>query len=151
MGPLTPSQIEVYNHNPRYVGIKLPNVSKPETLVKKYFGKLSKRALSFMKGVLKMDPTERMTSQDCLEHPYFEGLPARERDRAALTASQNIPVQIASAPHNNHFLSSTTLQKNQSRVELINDTQELHEAHLPSVEKKRFDMVWLLLLNRILL
>jgi serine/threonine protein kinase len=87
MGSLTSAQIEQYNRNPRYVGIKLPDVSKPETLVKRYFGKLSKRALSFIKGVLKMDPAERMTSLECLEHPYFEGLPLRERDRAMNAAA----------------------------------------------------------------
>lgn len=90
--------MEIYNHNPRFVGIKLPDMSKPETLVKRYFGKLSKRALSFMKGVLKMDPAERMTGAECLDHPYFEGLPQREQDRAekaaALAAANAVPTSI---------------------------------------------------------
>ena len=33
-----------------------------------------------------MDPAERLTGQDCLEHSYFEGLPERERDRLAAAA-----------------------------------------------------------------
>jgi cyclin-dependent kinase-like len=36
--------------------MKFPEILKPETLEKKYLGKLSKKALSFMKGLLKMDP-----------------------------------------------------------------------------------------------
>ena len=91
MGALTPTQLEQYNRNPRFVGIKLPYVSKPETLVKRYFGKLSKRALSFIKGVLKMDPAERLSGLECLEHPYFEGLPLRERDRAQAAAAAVTP------------------------------------------------------------
>ena len=55
LGPLTSRQDEVYNHNPRFVGIKMPDMSKPETLVKRYFGKLSKRALSFMKVYILID------------------------------------------------------------------------------------------------
>jgi hypothetical protein len=50
----------------------------------------------FDQGVLKMDPAERLTGQECLEHPYFEGLPMRERDRAAAAASAiHQPVRLA--------------------------------------------------------
>jgi cyclin-dependent kinase-like len=45
------------------VGLKFPDVSKPETLEKKYTGKLSKNALSLMIGLLKMDPAERFTGE----------------------------------------------------------------------------------------
>lgn len=46
--------------NPRYVGLKFPEIPKPETIERRYLGKLSKKALTFMKGLLKMDPKERM-------------------------------------------------------------------------------------------
>lgn len=58
--------------------MKFPEVNKPETLEKKYLGKLSKKALSFMKSLLRMDPTQRMSADEVLIHPYFEGL--REKD-----------------------------------------------------------------------
>jgi hypothetical protein len=49
-------------------------MSRPETLQKKYVGKISRRALSFMKTLLNMDPADRPTSHMCLLSPYFEGL-----------------------------------------------------------------------------
>lgn len=49
--------MESFNKNPRFVGFKFPDVSKPETLEKRYGGKLSRKALSLMIGLLKMDPS----------------------------------------------------------------------------------------------
>eukprot|EP00003_Mantamonas_plastica_P019213 TRINITY_DN3146_c0_g1_i3.p1 TRINITY_DN3146_c0_g1~~TRINITY_DN3146_c0_g1_i3.p1 ORF type:complete len:604 (+),score=185.96 TRINITY_DN3146_c0_g1_i3:781-2592(+) len=78
-GPLITEHLEMFLRNPRFVGLKFPDMSKPETLQRKYLGKLSKRALSLMNGLLQMDPKKRLTAEECLEHPYFEGL--RERDK----------------------------------------------------------------------
>ena len=55
-------------------GLKFPDMSRPETLQKKYVGKISRRALHFMKILLNMDPDDRPTSHMCLLSPYFEGL-----------------------------------------------------------------------------
>ena len=42
LGPLTSQQQELFNTNPRFIGYKFPsNISSPETLEKKYVGKLS--------------------------------------------------------------------------------------------------------------
>lgn len=57
LGTLTREQMESFNKNPRFVGFKFPDVSKPETLEKRYGGKLSRKALSLMIGLLKMDPS----------------------------------------------------------------------------------------------
>eukprot|EP00762_Andalucia_godoyi_P008503 ANDGO_05755.mRNA.1 Cell division control protein 2 homolog 3 len=74
LGPLTSEQMELFYRNPRFIGYKFPDMSKPETIEKKYFGKLTKKALHFIKGLLKKDPAERLSAGQCLEHPYFEGL-----------------------------------------------------------------------------
>lgn len=58
--------MESFNKNPRFVGFKFPDVSKPETLEKKYGGKLSRKALSLMIGLLKMDPSHRLTGEQAL-------------------------------------------------------------------------------------
>jgi cyclin-dependent kinase-like len=63
LGPLTQEQKESFNKNPRFVGLKFPEIAKPETLEKKYTGKLSTNALSLMIGLLKMDPAERLTGE----------------------------------------------------------------------------------------
>jgi cyclin-dependent kinase-like len=49
-------------------------VNNPETLEKRYIGKLSKKALSVMKGMLDMEPSSRYTALDCLADPFFDGL-----------------------------------------------------------------------------
>lgn len=48
LGKLTDEQYEMFSKNPRFLGLKFPNVKKPETLEKRYVGKMSKKALSFM-------------------------------------------------------------------------------------------------------
>jgi len=92
MGPLTPSQNEMFLRNPRFVGLKFPDMTRPETLEKRYSGKMSKRALSFMKGLLRMDPAERLTGSAALEHPYFDGLRAEVDDKGISDAQKRASV-----------------------------------------------------------
>lgn len=54
--------MELFYKNPRFLGMKFPDVPKPETLERRYLGKLSKKGLSFMKSLLKMDPNDRLTT-----------------------------------------------------------------------------------------
>lgn len=63
--------------NPRFAGLKFPDMSRPETLQKKYVGKLSKRALQLMKWLLCMEPSERPSAEQTLQHAYFEALDKR--------------------------------------------------------------------------
>lgn len=75
MGPLIQNQSELFQTNPRFVGYKFPDsILKPETLEKRYVGKLSKKALSLMNGMLMMDPEERYTALDCLADPLFDNI-----------------------------------------------------------------------------
>lgn len=52
--------------------MKFPEINKPETLEKKFVAKLPKKALLFLKTLLKMDPLERPTPLKALEHNYFD-------------------------------------------------------------------------------
>lgn len=74
MGALTPLQQEQFAKNPRFIGFKFPDVTKPETVEKKYSGKLSKEGLDLMQGLLQMDPNDRLTAKQALMHPFFDGL-----------------------------------------------------------------------------
>ena len=53
LGNLPEDQVEMFYKNPLYNGNKLLDVQKPETLEKRYMGKLSKVAINFMKGFSK--------------------------------------------------------------------------------------------------
>lgn len=51
--------------------MRFPEIPKPETLERRYLGKLTKKALSFLKSLLKMDPAERLTTSLALQHQYL--------------------------------------------------------------------------------
>ncbi|KAA6398949.1 MAG: putative Cyclin-dependent kinase 2 [Streblomastix strix] len=106
MGNLTDEQKSLYSRNSAFSEFKLPlfeqqsgnsnkqsqsSLLKPETLDRKYFGKMSRRALHFMKSLIKMDPSDRLTAEQCLRHPYFEGLEQANPDLMH-TISRNVPV-----------------------------------------------------------
>jgi cyclin-dependent kinase-like len=74
LGGLTQSQMDMFLRNPRFAGLKFPDMSRPETIEAKYGNKLTGHALSFMKALLRIDPAERLTGVDCLSHPYFDGV-----------------------------------------------------------------------------
>ena len=52
--------------------MKFPEITKPETLERRYLGKISKKALNFIKGILKMDPKERLNIEQAIMHQYFD-------------------------------------------------------------------------------
>ncbi len=61
LGPLTAEQREIFAKNPRFLGCKFPDIGRPETIEKRYIGKLSKKGAALMKGLLQMDPSQRLT------------------------------------------------------------------------------------------
>ena len=115
IGPLTPEHLELFMANPRFAGLKFPDMSKPETLQKKYVGKLSKRALSFMKGVLAMEPTERTTTAGCLQSPYFEGMDVS-------TPQVQVPMQTQQSQQQ---LQQQQKQQKQKHQDVVKDTLPL--------------------------
>jgi len=81
LGPLTSEQMELFLRNPRFLGLKFPDMNKPETLEKRYLGKVTKKMIQFMKGLTKMEPSERFTAAECLQNPYFDGYADKEKDQ----------------------------------------------------------------------
>jgi len=74
LGNLTEKQQDTFYSNPIYQGKNLLNISKPETLERKYFGKLNKQAIMFLKGLLELDPKKRLNGVTVFQHPYFSKL-----------------------------------------------------------------------------
>eukprot|EP00657_Telonema_sp_P-1_P005266 TRINITY_DN22514_c0_g1_i1.p1 TRINITY_DN22514_c0_g1~~TRINITY_DN22514_c0_g1_i1.p1 ORF type:complete len:173 (-),score=74.22 TRINITY_DN22514_c0_g1_i1:13-531(-) len=81
LGPLTPEQMELFLRNPRFLGLKFPDMTRPETLEKRYLGKVTKKLILFIKSLTKMEPSERATAAECLEHPYLEGIAEKDTTR----------------------------------------------------------------------
>ena len=74
LGNLTEKQQETFYANPIYQGKNLLNITKPETLERRYFGKLNKQAINFMKGLLELEPRKRLNGNNVFQHPYFSKL-----------------------------------------------------------------------------
>ena len=74
LGNLTDEQVDKFYSNPLFQGKNLLNIIKPETLERKYLGKLNKQAISFMKGLLELDPKKRLNGTTVFQHPYFAKL-----------------------------------------------------------------------------
>lgn len=77
MGPLTSGQMELLLRNPNFRGVKFPDMCRAiDTLRRKYSKHLPPAALEFMRDCLRMDPKRRLSARQCVEHPWFQGLPA---------------------------------------------------------------------------
>ncbi|GLC70208.1 hypothetical protein PLESTF_000938000 [Pleodorina starrii] len=87
LGPLTREQHELFLRNPRFNGLKFPDMRNPETLERKYAGKLPHDALSFMKGLMAVDPAQRLTCSQALAHPYLAALEEKASGAAAAAAA----------------------------------------------------------------
>ena len=72
LGPLIPPHKEAFLKNQRFVGLKFPEIQKPETLEKRYYGKIDKLGLNLIQRFLAMDPSERISAGEALLHPFFE-------------------------------------------------------------------------------
>ena len=82
LGKLTPYQQELFSKNPRFVGLQFPSKSKPETLERRYMGKMTPEALQCLKGMLMMDAEKRLTAVEALAEPWFDSI--REPEVEAL-------------------------------------------------------------------
>ena len=67
-----PSDLEnMFYSNEIYNGKDLLQVSRPESLERRYFGKLGPTAIDFMKGLLQLDPNKRLNDENVFKHKYF--------------------------------------------------------------------------------
>ncbi|CDW90652.1 protein kinase domain containing protein [Stylonychia lemnae] len=78
LGSLPQFLQEEFQKNPRFVGLKFPDVSKPETLERRYSSKMGEVELSLMKGLLEMDPNLRFSAEDAINHEYFDDIRQHE-------------------------------------------------------------------------
>lgn len=94
LGNLPEDQIETFYNNPLYAGKSLLNIERPETLEKIYMGVLPKVAISFMKGLLELDPNKRLCGDKVFEHPYFESFKEEEEKKRQVSQEKQIKTKI---------------------------------------------------------
>ena len=102
IGTLTEEQKElIIKKNQKVKGCNF-DIMKPETLERRYMGKLPKVAISFMKALLNPDPKLRLKADNVLQHPYLEEFAsisaeldnATQGNQGRSSNSTSIPKQI---------------------------------------------------------
>lgn len=81
LGPLPSEYLKLFYLNRRFSGLKFPEVGEPQTLARRYHAILSSKLIDFMKNTLRLDPHERYTIDNCLEHAVFETDRLRNQNR----------------------------------------------------------------------
>ena len=123
LGNLTDEQMDQFYSNPLFEGQHLLNITKPETLERRYLGKLSKKAINFMKGLLELDPKRRLNGETVFEHPYLKGL-AELETKEKLTENNeknsNVLMKNANRERNDSRRESKKVMENK----LINTTRD---------------------------
>jgi len=90
LGNFTDEQVYLFYANPIYNGKELLEVEKPETLDWRYLGKLPKNAISFMKGLLELDPKKRLNGNNVFQHPYLVKLYEKDMKKENEKNSENV-------------------------------------------------------------
>src|SRR5690606_16504496 len=95
---------------------------KPETLERRYMGKLSKQAINFMKQLLHPEPKMRLKGDAVFNHPYFENypdpFPSSISNNVVNKVSQNL--SSVTTPLNNNNLTSNISNNNDNNMQVIN-------------------------------
>ena len=71
LGNLPEDLVNMFYSNEIYNGKELLRVNRPESLERRYFGKLGPTAIDFMKGLLQLDPNKRLNDDNVFKHKYF--------------------------------------------------------------------------------
>ena len=81
LGDLPNDLVDMFYKNSIYKGKELLKVSRPETIERKYMGKLGPTAIDFMKGLLQLDPKKRLNSETVFKHKYFACFMKEEEEK----------------------------------------------------------------------
>lgn len=155
IGRFTDEQYDLFSKNLHFLGHKLPEINRPETLERRYMGKLSKTAISFMKQLLHPDPKHRLKGEEMFKHAYFENYPnpfqdEREKEKEKIQKQGNIQRNISKEGvkevnisnkemnmmniHPTVVNKSITINKDQQQSQLSNQTQQIqnkiHQLHI---------------------
>ena len=74
LGPLPEFLHEEFCRNTRYQGLKFPKIAHPETLEVRYAPVMNEIEIDLMKKLLEMDPYQRITAAEALNHEFFDEL-----------------------------------------------------------------------------
>ena len=143
LGPITAKQNVAFLKNPRFSGYRFGDdlTYNPAKLDKRYgkqlaTGKLSAHALDFMKRCLCMEPAERLSIEDCLQHPYFAGLSEQVEGQARTSTSAHLRTPGAKRPFSQRSSGSVATQ-DEPRAEAFHAADDVVCSGLVGTPAKR--------------
>ena len=71
LGNLPQELANMFYENPTYNRREMLKVNRPESLERRYMGKLGPTAIDFLKGLLQLDPNKRINDETVFKHKYF--------------------------------------------------------------------------------
>ncbi|XP_073472547.1 cyclin-dependent kinase-like 5 isoform X1 [Aquarana catesbeiana] len=129
LGPLPPEQMKLFYSNPRFHGMRFPAVNHPQSLERRYLGIISGVLLDLMKNLLKLNPSDRYLTDQCLNHPAFQT--QRLLDRGGSSPSRS------SKRKTHHSESNTSSRKPSSKSSQPHHRSNSKDAQSLSVGAKR--------------
>lgn len=76
LGNMTRKQMEKFLRNPKFIGLKMPDqCGRVEGLERRLSGKIrDKKLLYMLENMLKMEPSQRWTAEQCLQSEWFDSV-----------------------------------------------------------------------------
>ena len=126
LGNLPENLINMYYENQIYNGKELLKVKKPETLEKRYLGILSPTAIDFMKGLLELDPSKRLSGENVFKHKYFSiFMKNNNNNNNNINNNENNEAVINNAINPNNNLNNNN-SNNAANVKVIKDDKSMN-------------------------
>ena len=126
LGNLPENLINMYYENQIYNGKELLKVKKPETLEKRYLGILSPTAIDFMKGLLELDPSKRLSGENVFKHKYFSiFMKNNNNNNNNINNNENNEAVINNAVNPNNNLNNNN-SNNAANVKVIKDDKSMN-------------------------
>ena len=132
LGNLPEELVNMFYKNPIYEGKKLINISKPETIERRYMEKLGPTAIDFMKGLLQLDPKKRLNSETVFKHRYFAPFMKEEEKKKKLNEIhnnkliENNQIRIKNEDKNVININNNILKKPSFENKVINNTTNIN-------------------------
>nr|CCA16447.1 cyclindependent kinaselike putative [Albugo laibachii Nc14] len=125
-GTITPRQRELFQANSMYQGIKLPDTSKIDSL-EQQLSSLEGASMDFLKCTIQVEPMNRWTCSELLQHAYFEGYTSFFEDKLQILTAKKCDRNTTIKTNFSNF----PLKKRSS----ANDNNQLHAVQLPALHE----------------
>ena len=115
LGNLPEELVNMFYKNPIYEGKELLHVNKPESLERRYMGKLGPTAIDFMKGLLQLDPKKRLNTETVFKHKYFSCfMKDEQKEKEKEKEKDNSRVSIKENENTNNTINTININKSSS-------------------------------------